>query len=152
MERVLSDAYSRRLVSEPAIDAALARGPHRPGAGALRALLQRLAGPVITRSEAERRLHRLIAAAGLPRPAANVVVAGYEVDVVWPTHRLVVELDGFAFHGHRVAFERDRRRDARLVAAGYRVMRVTWRQLTDEQLAVAAALGGALAVGLSDHA
>jgi very-short-patch-repair endonuclease len=56
----------------------------------------------------------------------------------------VVEVDGFAYHAGRAAFERDRARDADLQAAGLRVMRVTWRQLVEEPEAVAARLGAAL--------
>jgi len=56
-------------------------------------------------------------------------VAGLEVDAVWPQWRLVAELDGYAFHGTRAAFERDRERDARLQLAGYRVLRFTHRKL-----------------------
>jgi very-short-patch-repair endonuclease len=55
-----------------------------------------------------------------------------------------VEVDGFAFHGGRDAFERDRTRDAQLQAHGYRDMRVTWRQLTTRPEAVVARLGAAL--------
>jgi very-short-patch-repair endonuclease len=44
----------------------------------------------------------------------------------------VVELDGYAFHSSRAAFERDRARDAQLQLAGYRVVRVTDRRLTRE--------------------
>jgi hypothetical protein len=62
-----------------------------------------------TRSEAERRLRALVKAAGLPLPMTNVKVAGLEVDAVWHRERLVVEIDGYAFHGTREAFERDRR-------------------------------------------
>jgi very-short-patch-repair endonuclease len=94
--------------------------------------------PGLTRSEAERRLQRLIRAAKLPQPVTNVKVAGWEVDVFWPAARLVVEVDGYAYHGNRAAFERDRRKDATLTAAGYTVMRVTWRQLKEEPLAVVA--------------
>jgi len=96
--------------------------------------------PRLTRSEAERRMLRLIRAARLPTPATNLRVAGWEVDVVWPRHRLVVEVDGYAYHGNRAAFERDRRKDAALVAAGYRVVRITWRQIVDEPHAVVALL------------
>jgi len=57
----------------------------------------------------------------------------------------VVEVDGYAYHSHRNAFERDRRRDADLAAAGYRVIRVTWRQLIREPEAVLVRLVLALA-------
>ena len=88
--------------------------------------------PRLTRSEAERLLLRLIHHARLERPATNVRVNGWEVDAFWPRHRLIVEVDGYAYHGNRAAFERDRRKDAALTAAGYRVVRITWRQIADE--------------------
>jgi very-short-patch-repair endonuclease len=99
----------------------------------------------MTRSEAERRLLALIRRAGLPLPETNVRVLGHEVDVLWRRQRLVVEIDGFGVHGTRAAFERDRARDARMMAAGYRVLRVTWRQLEDEPEKVVALLAGVLA-------
>jgi very-short-patch-repair endonuclease len=109
-------------------------------------LVPRTAGaPGITRSEAERRLLRLIRAAGLPAPRTNVRVGDYEVDCHWPDARLVVEVDGFAYHASRAAFERDRRRDADLVVAGLRVVRFTWRQLVHEPEAVVARLAVLLA-------
>ena len=43
--------------------------------------------------------------------------------------RLVLELDGESFHGD---FERDRARDRALIALGYVVMRITYRQLLEE--------------------
>jgi very-short-patch-repair endonuclease len=99
-----------------------------------------IAEPQLTRSEAERRLQRLIRAAHLPKPHTNVRVAGWEVDVFWPREGLIVEVDGYAYHGNRAAFERDRRKDAALAAAGYTVIRITWRQLKDEPFAVVALL------------
>jgi very-short-patch-repair endonuclease len=50
--------------------------------------------------------------------------------MLWRAQRLVVELDGYAFHQYRRPFERDRDRDADLVAAGYSVIRITWQRLT----------------------
>jgi very-short-patch-repair endonuclease len=58
---------------------------------------------------------------------------------------LVVELDGRASHGTRRAFEKDRERDRLLMAEGWRVVRVTWRQLRDDAPAVAADLRRLLA-------
>lgn len=115
---------------------------HR-GARALRAALDN--DPGLTRSEAERRLLRLIRAADLPAPLTNVRVAGHEVDVHWPAHGLVVEFDGWAYHSTRAAFERDRRRDADLLVAGRRVIRVTHRQLSGAPEELIARLAAALA-------
>jgi len=70
-------------------------------------------------------------------PQTNAIVLGLEVDALWQREWLVVELDSFAFHRTRAAFERDRSRDALLQAAGYRVVRVTSRRLTEEPAAVA---------------
>lgn len=48
----------------------------------------------------------------------------------WLEQRLIAELDGRAYHAGDDAFEVDRERDATLVAAGYSVLRLTWRRLT----------------------
>jgi very-short-patch-repair endonuclease len=112
---------------------------HR-GRGRLAKVLQRRDEPTLTRSEAEERLLALVRAARLPAPACNVRVRPYEVDFLWRAERLIVEVDGYAFHSTRAAFERDRRRDADLQARGFSVMRVTWRQLAHEPEAVVARL------------
>ena len=48
-----------------------------------------------------------------------------------------METDGLASHGTRTAMERDRRRDRRLLAAGYRTVRLTREALEREEGAVA---------------
>ena len=63
----------------------------------------------------------------------------------WPEQRLVVECDGFAAHGTRRAFEHDRARDRALQVAGWRVVRITWRQLTDDADVIARQLAALLA-------
>ncbi|HMS63200.1 MAG TPA: DUF559 domain-containing protein [Solirubrobacteraceae bacterium] len=145
LDAALERARSGRLVRPAEVLAAVARGPSRRGAGALRELLAER--PTLTRSEAERRLLALIGRARLPAPATNVRAAGHEVDCLWLRERLVVEVDGYAYHAGRDAFERDRRRDADLLAAGHRVIRVTWRRIVDEPEAVIAAIAQALAHG-----
>ena len=87
---------------------------------------------------------RLIRAAGLPAPLANVLVAGFKADFLWPEERLIVEVDGYPFHGHRAAFEQDHRRDIVHKNAGYEVLRFTARQLEQEPLLVVAAIVRAL--------
>ncbi len=132
--RTLLDLSSH--ISLEALDAALAEALVRKlvrledlqarATGSLRRLLD-TAAP--TRSRLERRLRRLLREHGLPQPISNGIVEGYEVDLHWPEHRLVAELDGYAFHAHRRAFETDRERDFVLQAAGWRTVRVTDRQL-----------------------
>jgi very-short-patch-repair endonuclease len=68
---------------------------------------------------------------------------------VRPSERLVVEIDGYDVHGHRAAFERDRRRVQAHAANGYRVIRVTWRQPEHDALGVAARIAQALTAAAS---
>jgi len=70
-----------------------------------------------TRSELEDAFLSLIRRHNLPIPRINIHVAGYRVDAVFPDHRLVIELDGWATHKTRQAFARDRRQDADILAA-----------------------------------
>ena len=143
-ERALAEARVLRLVTNRELRAALGRCPTRRGAALVRASLHEGDERTRTRREAERLLNKLISAARLPAPETNARLLGYEVDVLWRAQKLVVEVDGHAFHGHRAAFERDRARDQALVAAGYRVIRITWRQLEREPLVVLARIVQAL--------
>lgn len=145
LERALDEARVRRLVRRSQLTGVLDASPGRKGAAALAALLDREGDPKLTRSEAEERTLALVRAARLPRPRVNARVGGLEVDLLWREQRLVVEVDGYAYHSSRTAFERDRLRDAELGAAGFRVMRLTWRVLVDEPEAVVARLASALA-------
>lgn len=143
LNRAVEEARVHRLVTDSSLDEQFKRYPGHRGTAALRGAIQ--PEPALTRSEAERRLRELIRAARLPGPRINARVGRYEVDFLWTEQRLVVEVDGYAFHSSRHAFERDRRRDAELGAQGFRVIRVTWRQIVDEPEAVIATLAVALA-------
>jgi hypothetical protein len=112
-------------------------GQGRAGSSALRGALRAHAVEFEwTRSRLEQRFFALCGRAGLPRPRVNawISVPGWagEVDFSWPDLALIVETDGWADHGDRAAFERDRRRDQFLVAVGWRIVRFTWRQIADE--------------------
>ena len=56
-----------------------------------------------------------------------------------------METDGAAAHLTPKAFDEDRRRDVALQVAGFRVLRVTWRQVIDEGDLVSATLRALLA-------
>ena len=98
-----------------------------------------------THSEAERRCLELIREAQLPEPKTQVRIAGYTVDLLWPDHRVVFEIDGYTFHTSRFAFDRDRRKDAALKAAGYDPNRLSRDQVVFEPYLAVAAISAALA-------
>jgi very-short-patch-repair endonuclease len=145
VERALADGEARHLVSRREVIALLARSRRHRGTAALRKLVAADRAPALTRSEAEERLLALVGSAQLPPPGVNIRLGRHEVDFRWREQGLVVEVDGFRFHSSRLAFERDRLRDAELQAHGWRVIRVTWRQIAHQREAVVARIAAALA-------
>jgi very-short-patch-repair endonuclease len=151
LEYGIAEAFALKLATSPQILGAIDRAPHRPGVAAIRAILQQPGGAKRTRSGGERAMLELIRAAGLPEPLTDQPIAGFTADFVWPDQRLIVEVDGHPFHGHRAAFERDHRRDIVHRDAGYEVLRFTASQLNDESLYVAAVIARALDRRSRDH-
>jgi very-short-patch-repair endonuclease len=144
LQRAFEEAQVHRAVTPGALRAWLERSPGRPGAPLLQSMLDASLG--LTRSEAEARLLDLLRAADLPPDATNTRIGRHEVDFLWRRKRLIVEVDGFAYHASRAAFERDRLRDAELQAAGYRTIRVTWSQIESRPEAIVARIAQALAL------
>ncbi len=132
LRRALREAQVQRLVDIKALAVQLRSG--RAGAARLRVLIG--AGPTPTRSELEDRALDLFLQHGLPRPRVNAILRvggrAYEVDFLFVEQRVVVEVDGDRFHGTRLARDRDAAKQLALEAAGYRVIRLTWRQVTAE--------------------
>lgn len=143
MRRLVEQAAILRVLDVDEVDRILARGRRR-GAPRLRAILvpwRRTAErrPVL-RSRLEARLLPRLIEEGLPVPHSNVKLSidgrRVEVDLLWEEQRLAIETDGEETHGTSMAFQRDRKRDQILLAAGYRTARVTWSQVRDEPTAV----------------
>jgi very-short-patch-repair endonuclease len=97
-------------------------------------------GPDRTRSDLERLFLRICREHGIPKPEVNVRIGPYEVDFLWRAERLVVEVDGYAYHSDRRAFEADRARDRELAHRGFLVIRFTDKELSRRPDAVAASL------------
>ena len=135
LERALAQAERLQLYDHRAITSVMARSNGHRGKGAL---ARATAGePKLTRSELEARFLKLVRQAGLPEPETNSSLdapdhPGLEPDFFWPAHRLVVETDGWESHGTKSAFRSDRRKDAALTSAGYRVMRFTYDDVVYE--------------------
>jgi very-short-patch-repair endonuclease len=150
LSRACDEAERRGIFDLGAIEDVLERSRGRRGVARLRAMVVDLhSEPAFTRSELERRFLSLCRRRRLPKPGANLWVplpgGGLEVDFLWNAPRLVAEVDGHQAHGTRLAFEEDRRRDQRLAAAGYRVVRFTWAQVTRRPLEVVETLRPLLA-------
>jgi REase_MTES_1575 len=145
VERAIEEADRRRLDDPLSLLDLVDRYPGRRGAGVIKAILadSRL-GSTFTRSELEERFLVFLEARSLPRPELNVAIevngSWIEADCVWRRQRVIVELDGHASHATAVAYERDRARDRALHAMGWRVVRITWRQLHRDGNRVAADL------------
>ena len=153
VDRAVREAEFLRIFDRRAVEVLLARHPRRRGNAVLRAQLDDGVDLRVTRSELEREFISFLTGAVLPQPETNVALelsGGYiEVDCLWREQRVALELDSRQAHGTRTAFERDRRRDRVLSAAGWRPVRVTWRHLQREADDLEADLRGLLASSLS---
>jgi very-short-patch-repair endonuclease len=135
--RMFEEADRLGLLEMPALDAVCARGYGRRALRPIRKLIEEAREPVRARSDLEERFAIFCRDHDLVPAETNVDVLGHEVDAFWPGERLVVELDGYAYHRHRAAFESDRAKDAARQAAGYRSIRITDRRLEREPTAIA---------------
>lgn len=133
------------------LPALLRRYPRHKGTPIVRTCLQRLAddpGGRI-RSDLEELFLPFLDAHQIPRPRLNPWLSvddeRFQVDCLWADARLIGELDGFGSHGTKRAFRKDRRRDRRLGARGFHVIRITEDQVLDEPEDLAADLRALLA-------
>lgn len=133
LARLVDRAERLQLFDLTTVEEVLGRARGRRGARALRAAVANWR-PRFTRTELEDRFADLIEASGLPHPQINAFVDGervrHEVDAVWPARRLAVELDSFEYHRTRRDLARDAEKTADLELAGYRVVRLTWDDVT----------------------
>ena len=159
--RILPDELALRMV-----DRALQRGwttcgelkrrvhqfAGRHGAPRLARLMEIVVGDA--RSAAERVAAQLLRRARIGGWVGNAAIydatglIGYG-DIVFRAARLVVEIDGWAFHSDHERFQRDRTRQNRLVAAGWTVLRFTWSDLHDRPDSFVSAVRNALKIAVS---
>jgi len=152
VEDALDDALRRGLVSIPRLRWCVTRLGDRPGMGVIRALIAaRAPGEAISESKLETMLLRLLRRAKLPKPIAQYDICdGRHVvaraDFAYPDLRLAIEADGYWFHSGRRRWQLDRERQNRLTLLGWRVVHVTWEDLTTRPRAVVDSVRAALAL------
>lgn len=148
VERAVDTALARKLVTYDELAEVLRdlAASGRPGVRALRAALAgRSPTEAPPESELERRFRDLLRRHGLPQPERQVVLGGKEeiagrVDCWFPQARLVVELDGRAYHSAVLDRLEDGRRDLVLLRSGRRVLRLSWQHVVERPLEVVTAL------------
>jgi len=145
LRRFMRDARLTHTLNLSDLAELLGRHPHHPATKRLEPFVdpRKAGGP--TRSEFEDAFTEFARQYGLPAPITNTHVLGFEVDALFATERVIVELDGAEFHLDRYAFESDRDRDAELLAAGYVTIRITWERLKQRPAREAARLKAILA-------
>ena len=118
------------------------RNKGRTGAPRARRLLQ--AADDGARSEAERRLLKILRDARITGWKANYRVGGYRVDVGFPVQKVAIEVDGFAFHSGAEEFQVDRTRQNDIVMMRWTVLRFTWLDLVEYPERVLAVIRAAI--------
>jgi hypothetical protein len=130
LTRVVNDARHARFLHLDDLNDVLTRNPMHPGTKRLKPFLEGPQNP--TRSPLEDDFLAFAKRHGLPAPVTNTYLFGYEIDVLYPAERVIVEVDGYEFHSDRHSFVRDRRRDAIMLAADYQTVRITEEQMDDD--------------------
>jgi len=136
LEAVMESALHRGLTTSQSLWRCLDRvgGTGRAGVSRLRHHLDDR-GERALESRLEVKVWRLLRSAGLRPVRQHEIRCGtrrYRVDFAWPKQKVAVEAEGFAAHGGRTAFTRDRRRAADLAAAGWVIVPVTWDDCAEQ--------------------
>ncbi len=127
--RIVDAALQRHLLELRDLWAAHLRNKGRHGSPAARSLLR--AADSGAHSEAERLLVGLLRQAGITGWKANQRLGRWEIDVLFRSPKIAIEVDGLAFHTDPEAFQRDRVKQNDLALMGYQILRFTWLDLTE---------------------
>jgi very-short-patch-repair endonuclease len=142
VQAAVTDALRQRLVTPERLERCLqeAGGRGHRGAKAVRTLLETLTGHR-PESVLELRLIRILRRSGLPEPASQYSIRRGQkvvarVDLAYPDIRLAIEADGYRYHGGPAEWRRDLARRNELTGLGWRVIQVTWEDVTRRPAAV----------------
>ena len=143
LTRAVNELRIERLLKLEQLAELTARLPRHRGVSRVKPLIETSRGP--TRSELEDRFAPSQRALTCRRLSSTRAWPATRSTCCSPAQRVIVELDGYQFHGTRQAFEKDRERDATTLAAGYRTVRITWERLTEAAEREAARLNAIIA-------
>jgi very-short-patch-repair endonuclease len=135
LQDAVEDAIHRGLTTPTAIERRLAAlgGRGRPGSQRLRAILSDRGAGAATESRLETTIWRTLTRAGMRPVRQHVVRCGdrsYRLDFAFPQSRVGVEGVGDAYHCSSLHRRRDNARLAELASMSWRVIPVTWHDIT----------------------
>ena len=106
-------------------------GRGKPGSAAIRNLiaLQREHDPAL-QYRLEVKAERLLRAHRLPTPERQFPIGRYRIDLAYPPQRIGLECEGFEYHGNRLTWKQDKRRTAWIEAQDWRLLFLTWDDVT----------------------
>jgi hypothetical protein len=150
LKRAVNNALTSPWLTEDQLAETLACHPTLAGVKRIAALIGLPGTP--TRSGWEDDFPAFCAEHGLPAPVMGLPFHGYVLDAVFADEKVVVELDSWAFHKGKIAFENDRERDAHMLANGFVTVRVTEERLGGRPRDEAERLHAILAARRAAHA
>jgi hypothetical protein len=126
LERLITLAVRRQILTHHKLESALQRDIRRPGIGTLKAAYAAYRPRPDRASNLERAFDRLLVRhPEIPEPVRNFRLGPWELDNYWPEQKVVLELDGRPYHVAVQDMERDRFRDAQLLREGICTLRIT---------------------------
>lgn len=131
------DTAIRRGVDNGCLDlveltSALDRSRGRKGIAKLRNVVEQwMPATLMSRSGLEVEVADVCREQGIPDPIINDFVCGHEVDIQFEGSKILVEADGGAFHRSRADRHRDYTKMLDLLAAGFTVLRVDEKMLSE---------------------
>jgi very-short-patch-repair endonuclease len=139
LSALMEDLIRRGLVAPDRLAARLdaLRRSGRSGCGRLEALLDQRGDGRPLESALEALAWQLIVESGVQLPErqhwVSVTEGRYRLDFAWPDLMLGIECEGYAYHGDRARWGKDRARFAELGVVGWRVLPITWTSCTHER-------------------
>jgi hypothetical protein len=136
LRAMIDDAVASKMTTTPDIRQVLEQVARRgkPGVSNLRAVLEDWVGTPRVESVLERAGNRLLKDVGIEAWKPEYAIPWSQTkrfDVGFPDHRIAIEWDSRRWHEMGEAFERDRARDVKALANGWRILRFTWSDVHD---------------------
>jgi very-short-patch-repair endonuclease len=144
---LLLDRALQRSVGFPAVYEAYCRNLGSHGSASAGRMLSAAADR--SASMAERLLVALLRESGATGWQCNFPAAGYLIDVAFPTSRVAIEVDGWAWHMDAERSQTDKRRQNALVRSGWTILRYTWHDISSRPRTVLAEIAHEVERGLA---